>query len=135
MTREEEAVAQTFRDYIQAFQSLRAPVVLSYFQVPFVLIADIGVRALADAAALEAFVGQLMEGLKARDFSRSEITDMRVHRISEKLALVSVRRIRYKEDGGELERLGETYTFRRLDDGWKIAAAIVHDPNVVLTLA
>jgi ketosteroid isomerase-like protein len=135
MTREEEAVAQTFRDYIQAFQSLRASAVPSYFQLPFMLIADNGVRALTDAASLEAFVGQLMEGLKSRDFARSEITDMRVHRLSEKLALVSVHRIRYKDDGGELERLGETYTFRRLDDGWKIAAAIVHDPGVVLTLA
>ena len=89
MIHDEEMVAQTFRDYIQAFQSLRAPAVLSYFQIPFVLIADGGMRALADAGALEAFVGQLMDGLKARDFSRSEITDMRVHRMSEKLALVS----------------------------------------------
>jgi ketosteroid isomerase-like protein len=135
MTREEESVAQTFRDYIQAFQSLRAPAVLSYFQVPFVLIGDTGVRALADAGSLEAFVGQLMEGLRARDFARSAITDMRVHRMSEKLTLVSVRRIRYKNDGSELERLGETYTFRRCDDGWKIAVAIVHDPGVILTSA
>jgi hypothetical protein len=69
-----------------------------------------------------------MDGLKARGFARSEITEMRAHRLSEKLAVVSVRRIRYKIDGGELERLGETYTFRQVDNLWKIAAAIVHEP-------
>jgi hypothetical protein len=130
----EAAAAQTFRDYMQAFQSLRPSAVVSYFYLPFVLIADGGVRALAESSALEAFLGEVMDSLKARGFARSDITEMRAHRLSEKLAVVSVRRIRYKTDGGELERLGETYTFRRDDDRWKIAAAIVHEP-LVLTVA
>ena len=124
----EAAAAQTFRDYVQAFQSLRPSAVVGYFHLPFVLIADGGVRAVTESGALEALLGQVMDGLKARGFARSEITEMRAHRLSEKLAVVSVRRIRYKIDGGELERLGETYTFRQVDNLWKIAAAIVHEP-------
>lgn len=127
----EETAAQTLRDYVQAFQSLRPSAMVSYFHLPFVLIADSGVRALVESGDLEAFLGQVMDGLKARGFARSEITEMRAHRLSEKLALVSVRRIRYKTDGAELERLGETYTFRRVDERWKIAAAIVHEPLVL----
>jgi hypothetical protein len=30
--------------------------------------------------------------------------------------------------------LGETYTFRKIDNGWKIVTATVHDPDVVLRL-
>lgn len=130
----EAAAAQALRDYVRAFQSLRPSAVVSYFHLPFVLITDGGVRALAESGALEAFLGQVMDGLKARGFARSEISEMRAYRLSEKLALVSVRRIRYKTDGAELERLGETYTFLRVDDRWKIAAAIVHEP-LVLTVA
>lgn len=133
MARNEEAIAKAFRDYVQSFQSLQARATISYFQVPCVFISDQGVRVLKDAPELENFIGQLMEGLKARAFSRSEVTDMRVTRTSEHLALVSVRRIRYKSDGSELERLGETYTFGKSDQDWKIAAAMVHDPGIILT--
>jgi ketosteroid isomerase-like protein len=135
MAQDEEAIAKTLRDYVQSFQSLQVGAVVSYFQVPFVFISDQGVRVLADTGALETFLRQVMESLKARAFSRSEITDMRVNRMSAGVALVSVRRIRYKSDGSELERLGETYTFRRVDHDWKIAAAMVHDPGVILTVA
>jgi len=127
----EETATQTFRNYVQAFQSLRPSAVIYYFHLPFALIADSGVRAFTESGALETFFGGLMDGLKARGFARSEITEMRAHRLSERLAVVSVRRIRYKTDGGELERLGETYTFRRIDNQWKIAAAIVHAPLVL----
>ena len=107
---------------------------VAYFHLPFVLIADSGVYTLIESGSLETFLGQVMDGLKARRFARSEITEMRAHQLSEKLALVSVRRIRYNTAGDELERLGETYTFRRVDERWKIAAAIVHE-SLVLTAA
>jgi hypothetical protein len=89
------------------------------------------VRVRANTGELQAFIG-LMESLKARGFSRSEVADMRVNQMSENIALVSVRRIRYKTDGSELERLGETYTFRKIDNDWKVLAAMVHDPEVIL---
>jgi len=38
-----------------------------------------------------------------------------------------VSRARYKADGSRLERLGESYTFRQTDSGWKIITATVHD--------
>jgi hypothetical protein len=57
---------------------------------------------------------------------------MRVNRMSESIALVTVRRIRYGPDRRELERLGETYTFRRTGNGWKIATAMTHDPDSIL---
>ena len=48
--------------------------------------------------------------------------------------LVSVNRARYKKEGSQLERVGETYTFRKIDNGWKIVTATAHNPEVILRL-
>jgi ketosteroid isomerase-like protein len=135
MAREEEAITQTFTNYIQTFQTIDPHATLPYFHIPCMFIPPQGVRVLATAADVEALLIQVMEGLKARSYARSELTDLHVHQMSENTALVSVSRVRYKSDGQELERLGETYTFRRTDDGWKIAVAMIHDPDTVLRRA
>ena len=132
MARDDEAIVQAFRNYVQAFQSLEARAPVPYCQLPCLFISDQGVRVMANAGELQAFIAGLMDSLKARGFSRSEVADMRVNQMSENIALVSVRRIRYKTDGSELERLGETYTFRKIDNDWKVLAAMVHDPDVIL---
>ena len=132
MAREEEAITQTFTKYIQTFQTLGPHATLPYFHVPCMFIPPQGVRVLATAADVEALLTQVMEGLKARSYARSELTDLHVHQMSENTALVSVSRVRYKSDGQELERLGETYTLRRTEGGWKIAVAMIHDPDTIL---
>src|SRR5262245_2924863 len=126
MTPEEEAITQTFNNYTQTFQRLDPRAVLPYFHVPCMFIPTQGVRVLATAADVEALLTQVMEGLKARSYARSELTELHVKRMSENTALVSVSRVRYKSDGQELERLGETYTLRRTEGGWKIAVAMIH---------
>jgi len=98
-------------------------------------IAPQGVRVMATPNEIESFFGGVMSALKARDYARSAIIDMRVNPMSEGSAVVSVRRVRYRTDGCELERLGETYTLRKVDGDWKIAAALVHDSGAILALA
>jgi ketosteroid isomerase-like protein len=132
MAREEEAINQTFTHYIQTFQRLDPQATLPYFHVPCMFIPAQGVRVLATAADVEALLAQVMEGLKARSYARSELMDFRVKQMSGNTALVSVSRVRYATDGRELERLGETYTLRRTEGGWKIAVAMIHDPDTVL---
>jgi hypothetical protein len=91
-----------------------------------------GVRVLATAADVEALLTQVMESLKARSYARSELMDRHVKQMSGSTALVSVNRVRYATDGRELERLGETYTLCRTEGDWKIAVAMIHDPDTVL---
>ena len=134
MARNENAVLRMFNEYVQAFQTLRAPAVASYIHLPCLFIAPQGVVVMASAAEVEALLDKMMEGLKVRGYARSELTDVKAIPLSENIVLVSVSRARYKKDGSQLERLGETYTFRKIDDGWKIVTAIVHDPDVVLRL-
>jgi NTF2-like protein (DUF6841) len=93
-----------------------------------------GVRVLATPSEVESLFNRLMESLTARGFAQSWLTDFEVKQMSEDIALVSVSRVRYKTDGSELEQLGETYTFRKTENDWKIVAAMVHDPDTVLRL-
>jgi ketosteroid isomerase-like protein len=132
MAREEEAITQTFNSYVQTFQTLDPHATLAYFHVPCMFIPPQGVRVLATAADVEALLTQVMEGLKTRDFARSELMDLHVKQMSVSTAIVSVSRVRYATDGRELERLGETYTLRRTEGGWKVAVAMVHDPDTIL---
>ena len=66
MAREEEAITQTFTNYIQTFQTIDPHATLPYFHIPCMFIPPQGVRVLATAADVEALLIQVMEGLKAR---------------------------------------------------------------------
>jgi ketosteroid isomerase-like protein len=132
MAREEEAITQTFTNYTQAFQTLDPRAALPYFHLPCMFMPSQGVRVLTTAADVEALLTQVMEGLKARSYTRSELVNLNVKQMSANSALVSVSRVRHATDGRELERLGETYTLRRTEDGWKIAVAMIHDPDAIL---
>jgi ketosteroid isomerase-like protein len=132
MAREEEAIKQTFTKYIETFQTLDPYATLFYFHVPCMFIPPQGVRVLATAADVETLLTQIMEGLKTGGYARSELLDLHVNQMSENTALVSVSRVRYATDGRELERFGETYTLRRTEGGWKIAVAMIHDPDIIL---
>ena len=132
MMRQEETISRTFSAYVQAFQTLDPRAVLPYCHVPCVFISAQGVRAMTTAAEVEAFFDQVVQGLKSRAYARSALSEFHVRQMSESAALVSVGRVRYRTDGQELERLGETYTLLRTNSGWKIAAALVHDTDTVL---
>jgi ketosteroid isomerase-like protein len=132
IAREDEAVTQAFTNYVQAFQTLDPHATLSYFHVPCMFISPHGVHVLATAADVQVLLTQVMEGLKARGYARSELLDIHVNRMSGNTALVTVSRVRYATDGRELERFGETYTLRSAEREWKIAVALIHDPDIVL---
>ena len=134
MAQDAEGIAKTFQNYVQAFQSLQPNAAAEYCQSPCLFISADGVLLMANRKELKAFVGQLTMSLKARGFARSEIIEMRVNQMSGRIALVSVRKVRYRTDGSELEQLGETYTMRKVDGDWKIVAAMVHDPAAILAL-
>lgn len=132
MTRDERIIAQTFADYVQAFQTLKPKAVLPYCDEPCIFISAQGIVVMTTPAEIESLVGRMMAGLEERGYGSSELTDLQVSQLSEAIAFVSVSRVRYKTDKEELERLGETYTFRKSDGTWKIAVATTHDADRIL---
>jgi hypothetical protein len=135
MVRDEKTIAQTFTDYIHAFQTLKPQAVLPCCDAPCVFISPQGVLVMTNSTEIEALVGRMMAGLKARGYGWSELTDLQVSQMSETIAFVSVSRVRYKSSKQELERLGETYTLRKSNGAWKIVVATIHDPGSILQLA
>jgi ketosteroid isomerase-like protein len=134
MTQSEKIIEKAFLEYVEAFQTLDARAAVSYCYLPCSLITDRAVVVVQDAAAMEILFHQLMNGLEARDYARSELSELRVKQVSAKTGFLSVDRTRYKTDGEALERLSETYVLRHTDTGWKIAVAVVQDPGTLLQL-
>ena len=122
---EEESITRAFTNYIQAFQTLDPRATTPYFHIPCMFIPPQGMHVLATAADVQALLMQVMEGL-------SEVLNRHVNQMSDNTALVTVSRVRYATDGRELERFGETYTLRKIERSWKIAVAMIHDPDIVL---
>ena len=96
MAGDEKVIAQTFTDYVQAFQTLKPQAVLSYCDAPCVFISVQGVVVMTNPSEIEALVGRMMVGLKARGYGWSELTGLQVSQMSETIAFVSVSRIRYR---------------------------------------
>jgi hypothetical protein len=135
MGSDEDSIRRMFNAYVEAFQALEPRSVAIYLDAPFMFIGPQGVRVLRDFAEIESFLAGIMAQLRAQDYARSTIADIRVNRMSASNALVSVRRARYRTDGSELEKLGETYTLRKVEGNWRIVAAMVHDPGAIVALA
>jgi len=70
-----------------------------------------------------------MEGLRTREFGRSELSVGSVNSLSASATLVTGVAIRYKRNGQELERAGVTYVLHKAEAGWKIAVIVMHDPQ------
>jgi ketosteroid isomerase-like protein len=126
-----EAIAQTYTEYFQAFQTLDVDAVLPYYHVPCMFLSPQGVLAVTNAAEARGLFAEMMKGLKARSYARSESGKRWVKQLSDHGALLSTRVVRFKTDGAELEQFGATYTFWKTDGGWKIAVLTVHDPDTV----
>jgi len=85
------------------------------------------VFAATTSAALVAAFTPVMDGLRAREYGRSELRVRHFKSLSATAALATGVALRYKLDGQELERVGITYVLHKADTRWKIAVMIIHD--------
>jgi hypothetical protein len=126
-------IARSFMRYVDTFRHLDPRATLRHLHIPFVFVDGGCARVFSTKPEIEAFVSKVMRDLASRAYARSEIEELYVHPLSDRAAVVSVARVRYAAHGGELGRLGETYTLLRDSHGeWHIAVAIVHAADRVL---
>jgi len=125
----EDAALRTLVDYYRAFSTLEVQAVFPYFHEPALLVAPQGVFAAPTFAALANVFTPVMEGLRTREFGRSELSVGSVNSLSASATLVTGVAIRYKRNGQELERAGVTYVLHKAEAGWKIAVIVMHDPQ------
>jgi|HubBroStandDraft_6_1064221.scaffolds.fasta_scaffold05228_4 hypothetical protein len=122
-----EAVNQVIADYYRDFSTLNVQAILPYFNAPSLLVGPQGVIPISDRAELVAVFGPVMEGLRAKGYSRSELEVGYVKSLSSSAALIGGAAVRYKIDGQELDRVGVTYVLHKTEGGWKFATVILHD--------
>ena len=125
----DDAALRTLADYYRAFSTLEVQAVWPYFHEPSLLISPQGVFAAPTFAALATVFRPTMEGLRTREFSRSELSVRNVKSLSASATLVTGVAIRYKRNGQELERAGVTYVLHKAETDWKIAVIILHDAH------
>jgi hypothetical protein len=87
---DDENIVQTFTGYIQVFQALKPRSVIPYCHIPCIFISPQGVVVMTNPAEVETFIIKLIEGLKARGYARSELTNLHVNRLSESIAAGSL---------------------------------------------
>jgi len=125
----DDAALRMLAGYYSAFSTLEVQAVLPYFHEPSLLISPQGVIAAPTLAALATVFTPAMEGLRTREFGRSELSVGYVKSLSASATLVTGVAIRYKRNGEELERVGVTYVLHKGETGWKIAVIILHDAH------
>ena len=126
------AVLQTVADYQTSFSAHDPHGAQLFYHEPCTFIFADRVVLLASRPDIEAFFTSVIRGLEARGWRHSEWSEIYFKQMNDGLSLVSTVAIRYRTDGQELERIGATYTFRKTEHGWKIAAAVTHPPDTVI---
>ena len=125
----DDAALRTLADYYSAFSTLEVQAVSPYFHEPSLLISPQAVFAAPTFETVATLFTPTMEGLRNRDFGRSELSIGHVKSLSASATLVTGVAIRYKRNGQELERAGVTYVLHKTEAGWKIAVIVMHDPQ------
>jgi hypothetical protein len=125
-TENKASAAQFLTEYYRAFSTLRLELILPYFHEPCLLAGPQGAMAMSSHAELAAVLTPVFDGLRARGYARSELAQLRVHRLSATDTLATGVAVRIKQDGQELERVGVTYLLHQAG-AWRIALLVNHD--------
>jgi hypothetical protein len=126
------AVTRVLTDCYKAFSTLDAQAVGPYFHEPSQLISPAGVAPTPTRTALAAVFQPVMDGLRARSFGRSELTELRLKQLSASTMIAAGIAVRRKTDGQELERAGVVYILQKANSGWQFATVVIHDANEAL---
>lgn len=126
------ALDEFFESYRNAYATLDLESVLAHYTVPLLSVTADDLFWLTAEDDLESVIGAYLETLREREYDRGEIDALTYHFLSERDVLASSAWTRYTSDDDVLERLGTTYLCRQTDDGWRIVALVLHDPEAVI---
>ena len=132
MANQHEDIQQFYASYLDTFHSGEARAMVPFYNAPCLFIADQGVTLLSSEAEIEKLFAQIIQDLKGRNYGRSEVTNIQIKEMTNRIALLSGLAVRYTKTGEELERLGATYTLRKTDNRWQIVSVIAHSPETVV---
>src|SRR5438034_11458626 len=116
-----------FLAYVRAFETLDPEVVLPFYNLPSMFVTPQTVFAVPDANTARALLSQFMGQLRSQSYRRTEVLGLTVRNLSPDLASCAGTFVRFNASGGEIARVGFTYTMRNAGS-WNIIVAALHDP-------
>ena len=116
----------TLEAYVRAFESLDPDAIVPFYRLPCMFIAATDVTIVLDAAVARGVAAKLIEHARSQDYRRTEILNLEVKTLAERLASLSGVFARCNSSGEEISRFGFVYTMLRADTGWQIVVAIAH---------
>ncbi|MBE0368732.1 hypothetical protein [Pseudoalteromonas aurantia] len=75
-----------------------------------------------------------LDSLKKQGVTRVSWEKVGIQQLSDSVAIVSNRAVRYLKTGEVHNRVGATYFINKVGGSWKISAFTVHSPNTVLPI-
>ncbi len=132
MANQEEAIKQFYASYLDTFHTGEAKAMVPFYHAPCLFITDQGVTLLSNESEIEKLFAQIIEGLKGRNYSHTEVTDVQIKELSGEMALFSGLAVRYTKAGEELERLSATYTMHKSNNAWQFITVVAHSPETLV---
>jgi hypothetical protein len=130
-TMPDQDILKTFGAYAQVFNLLDPEKVKSYFHIPSMLMTSEEVAVMENSEQVVKVFTPLMERLKLQNFAESKIVgELKVSQLSNNQGLVVGAAKRFDKDDKEIEYFGFTYTLRKDEEGWKIIAGVLHEPEI-----
>lgn len=123
-------IETAYHHYIAVFNRGDATGFVGCYAHPHVMLSgEQGLSSVQTEADHHTVYHNIMAGLRASEWGRSDIDALQVFPYSESLAQIVADVTRYKRDGSVLEKLRATYMYRRDAEGWKIVSlALVEAP-------
>jgi len=135
MQNEIELVERTYRAYFTVFQMGNPRAITPYYQIPSIFVSAAGTFALTSVKEAEEFLERSIYALRKRGYARSVLTSVQAKLLADDLALVHARGDRFTKEGDLFERMSGLYTLRQTEGTWRIATAVMTDPERALAFA
>lgn len=110
--------------YYETFSTLELGAIVSHFCEPCMSISPQGVMTAASRAELAKAFSPFLDGLRAKDYGKSEFVEPQVTMLGESTAMIRGLAVRFMKDGREMERVRISYIMHITDEGWKIAVMV-----------
>lgn len=124
-----ELVERTYRAYFTVFQMGNPRAITPYWHTPSLFVSPAGNYALTSVKEAEGFFERLIYAMRQNGYARSVLTSVDVRQVADDLALVHARGDRFSKEGELMERMSGIYTMRLTDETWRIASAVMIDPE------
>jgi ketosteroid isomerase-like protein len=123
---ERTAVKKLMHDYFEAYSRGDIDAIMTFINVPFMVSGPNRFRVFTTADETQNMYRRFRDAAVQQGYARSEWIDLGVRLLGATCAIAAGTYVRYKADGGELNRPGWTYLLNKVDGLWKIAVSVGH---------